>query len=153
VSSESLDGDQWIINGQKVWTSFAQDASHALLLSRFDPALPKHRGMAFFLLDMATPGVDVRLLRMMTGDAEFTEVFLDDVVVPEVDRVGDPGAGWAMALDVLMNERVAVGSVGEGRTGARPFDQIRAQATAPDEPVTRDRLAALVVTDEVQRLT
>ncbi len=154
VSTTALrDGDQWIINGQKVWNSFAHDAAYALLLTRHDPTLPKHRGMTFFLLDMQTPGIDVRPLRMMTGDAEFTEVFLDDVAIDDADRVGAPGEGWAMALDVLMNERVAVGSVGEGRAGARPFDRIRAQATPADDPVSRDRLAALVATDEAQRLT
>lgn len=153
ATNATRDGDEWRISGQKVWNSFALEASYALLLTRFDPMLPKHRGMAFFLLDMTTPGIDARPLRMMTGDAEFAEVFLDDVVVPDRNRVGDPGAGWAMALDVLMSERVAVGSIGEGSAGTRPFDRIKEQATPTWDPVTRDRLAGLVTQDQVQRLT
>lgn len=152
-TTATRDGEQWVITGQKVWNSFAHDASFALLLARHDPTVPKHRGLTFFVLDMATPGIEVRPLRMMTGDAEFTEVFLDDVVIPDADRVGDPGDGWAMALDVLMNERVAVGSIGEGRKGARPFDRIRERSSPVVDPVSRDGLAALVATDNVQRLT
>ena len=152
-TTATRDGEQWVIAGQKVWNSFAHDASFALLLTRHDPTVPKHRGMTFFVLDMATPGIEVRPLRMMTGDAEFTEVFLDDVVIPDADRIGDPGDGWAMALDVLMNERVAVGSIGEGRKGARPFDRIRERSSPVVDPVSRDALAALVAADNVQRLT
>lgn len=152
-TSATQDGQSWIINGQKVWNSFAYNAQYALLLTRSDPEVPKHQGMTFFVLDMHAPGVEVRPLRMMTGDAEFTEVFLDDVVVPDTDRVGDPGFGWAMALAVLMNERVAVGNVGEGRRGSRPIERIRAQLPATLDATRRDRLTRLISSDEIQRLT
>ena len=152
-TSAARDGDSWIINGQKVWTSFARNAQYALLLTRSDPDVPKHQGMTFFLLDMTTPGVEVRPLRMMTGDAEFSEIFLDDVVVSDAARIGEPGMGWTMALAVLMNERVAVGNLGGGRRSKRPIERIRAEAPPILDGVARDRLSRLTVRDQVQRLT
>lgn len=104
------DGDTWIVNGQKVWTSGAQNARMAILLARTDPDVPKHQGMSYFLCDMDDPGVDVRPLRQLTGEAEFNEVFLTDVRVPDAQRLGAVGDGWTIANATLNNERMTIGS-------------------------------------------
>ena len=104
------DGDTWIVNGQKVWTSGAQNARMAILLARTDPDVPKHQGMSYFLCDMDDPGIDVRPLRQLTGEAEFNEVFLTDVRVPDAQRLGAVGDGWTIANATLNNERMTIGS-------------------------------------------
>src|SRR5205814_3086918 len=103
------DGDEWIVNGQKVWTTLAHMARWGMLVARTDPDVPKHRGMTYFVIDMHAPGVDVRPLRQMTGEAEFNEVFMTDVRILDGERLGDVGQGWAVALTTLMNERVSIG--------------------------------------------
>ncbi|MEZ5230663.1 MAG: acyl-CoA dehydrogenase family protein [Acidimicrobiales bacterium] len=100
-----LDGDEWIVNGQKVWTSGGHYAKRAILVARTDPAQPKHRGLSFFVIEMDQPGVEVRPLVQMTGDAEFNEVFLTDAVVPAESLIGDVGGGWSVALRTLSYER------------------------------------------------
>jgi alkylation response protein AidB-like acyl-CoA dehydrogenase len=109
------DGDDWIVNGQKVWASLAHKSSWAMLLARTDPDKPKHDGLSYFLLDMRSPGVDVRPLYQITGDAEFNEVFLNDVRIPGDRILGKEGMGWRVAITTLMNERVALG--GSARRG------------------------------------
>jgi len=99
------DGDEWIVNGQKVWNSGAQYAKYGILMARTDPDQPKHRGISYFLIDMEQPGVDVRPLREMTGDSAFNEVFLSDARVPDADRLGEPGEGWRVAMTTLSHER------------------------------------------------
>ncbi|MEO5724440.1 MAG: acyl-CoA dehydrogenase family protein, partial [Ilumatobacteraceae bacterium] len=92
------DGDEWVVSGQKVWTSLARSSQQAMLLARTNPELPKHRGLTYFVLDMALAGVEVRPLRQMTGDAEFNEVFFDDVRIPDSARLGGVGDGWRVAV-------------------------------------------------------
>ena len=99
------DGDEWIVNGQKVWNSGAQWAQYGILIARTDPQQPKHRGITYFLIDMEQDGVDVRPLKEMTGDAAFNEVFLNDARVAESDRLGDLGDGWRVAMTTLSHER------------------------------------------------
>jgi alkylation response protein AidB-like acyl-CoA dehydrogenase len=107
-------GDGWIVTGRKVWSSTAQLAQHAILLARTDPADPGHRGISFFLFDMAAPGVDVRPIRQMTGDSEFCEVFLDDAPVAADGLLGPLHGGWTVATSVLADERASVGAAGIG---------------------------------------
>jgi alkylation response protein AidB-like acyl-CoA dehydrogenase len=103
------DGDEWIVNGQKVWTTMAHVAKWGMLVTRHDPSLPKHAGLTYFIVDMKAPGVDVRPLRQATGEAEFNEVYFTDVRIPDADRLGDVGEGWRVSLTTLMNERIAIG--------------------------------------------
>ena len=150
------DGDDWIVNGQKVWTSMAQHAQMAILVARTDPTVPKHAGLTYFLCDMTQPGVDVRPLRQITGEAEFNEVFLTDVRVPDANRLGPEGGGWRVATTTLNNERVAIGT----RAGTPREGGIIGKVTAAwrDEPALRnpamhDELMRLWVDAEVLRLT
>ena len=149
------DGDDWIVNGQKVWTSMAQHAQMGILVARTDPTVPKHAGLTYFLCDMTQPGVEVRPLRQITGEAEFNEVFLTDVRVPDANRLGPEGGGWRVATTTLNNERVAIGS----RPGAPREGGIIGRVTRAwrDEPGLRsaamhDELMRLWVDAEVLRL-
>ncbi len=103
------DGDDWILNGQKVWTSGAHFSDYGIIVARSDPDQPKHRGLTFFFLDMHAPGVEVRPIKQMSGGSNFNEVFFNDVRIPDSQRLGEVGEGWKVALTTLMNERLAVG--------------------------------------------
>ena len=111
------DGDEWVINGQKVWNTLAHVADLGMLVARSNPELPKHKGLTYFALDMRARGVEVRPLRQITGEAEFNEVYMTDVRVPDSARIGAVGEGWRVSLTTLMNERTAIGgSTGGGAT-------------------------------------
>src|SRR5215470_7767927 len=142
------DGDTWTVNGQKVWNTLAHLADFGMLLVRSDPDVPKHRGITYFALDMHSPGVDVRPLRQMTGDAEFNEVYLTDVAVPDADRIGDVGGGWGAAMTTLMNERNTLGSssvsVGHDDAGNSSLDEAMRiwRAGVDHSPTLRHRLVS-----------
>ncbi len=149
-----VDGDEWRVSGQKVWTSRGAYSRYGLLLARHDATVPKHQGITAFGLDLGTPGVDVRPLRQMNGDAHFTEVFLDDVVVPDSDRIGAVGDGWRVALTCLSFERGAVAAGGSG--GLLDIDRLVALARARGlerDPAVRDELARLAIDMHVVSLT
>ncbi|HEV7934354.1 MAG TPA: acyl-CoA dehydrogenase family protein [Actinomadura sp.] len=149
------DGDHWTVTGQKVWTSIAHEARWAILVTRTDPDLPKHRGMTYFICDMTAPGVEVRPLRQITGEAEFNEVFLTDVRIPDEHRLGDVGAGWAVAQTTLMNERVAIGGAAAPREGGMIGVVARTWRERPElrTPGLHDALLRLWVETEASRLT
>jgi alkylation response protein AidB-like acyl-CoA dehydrogenase len=149
------DGDEWVINGQKVWTSLAHRARWGLLLARTDPDIAKHKGLTYFVLDMHASGVETRPLRQMTGQAEFNEVYITDARIPDTHRLGAVGNGWGVAMTTLMNERSALGASGSRRGSGTIKDAVALWASRPDlhTPVLRDRLAQLWLRSEAQRLT
>jgi alkylation response protein AidB-like acyl-CoA dehydrogenase len=142
------------VTGQKVWTSSAHLASRALLVTRTDPDLPKHQGLTYFSVDMHAPGVEVRPLRQITGEAEFNEVFLTDVPIPDADRIGAVGEGWKVSTATLMNERVAIGGGAVPREGGMIGSAARAWREHPEwrTPGLHDRLLRLWADSEVARL-
>ena len=155
ATSAVLDGDDWVINGQKVWTSLAHKARWGLLLARTDVDTPKHKGLTYFILDMHAPGVETRPLRQMTGQAEFNEVYITDARIPDSHRLGAVGDGWRVAMTPLMNERSALGASGSRRGAGTISEAVQLWASRPDlhTPVLRDRLTTLWLRAEAQRLT
>jgi len=147
------DGDEWVVNGQKVWTTLAHTAKRGLLLARTDPDVPKHRGLTYFVVDMEAPGVEVRPLRQMTGDAEFNEVFLTDVRIPDGDRLDEVGSGWRVATTTLMNERVAIGGAVPARGSGAIGEAVSIWHRRPGNQAMLDRLMQLWIAAEVSRLT
>jgi alkylation response protein AidB-like acyl-CoA dehydrogenase len=149
------DGEEWIITGQKVWTSLAHKARWGLLLARTDVDTPKHKGLTYFILDMHAPGVETRPLRQMTGQAEFNEVYITDARIPDSHRLGAVGDGWRVAMTTLMNERSALGASGSRRGAGTISEAVQLWASRPDlhTPVLRDRLTTLWLRAEAQRLT
>jgi alkylation response protein AidB-like acyl-CoA dehydrogenase len=148
------DGEEWVVNGQKVWTTLAHVATWGLLLARSDPDVPKHRGLTYFALDMRSEGVEVRPLRQMTGEAEFNEVYLTDVRVSDADRLGDVGAGWSVAITTLMNERVSIGGVVTPRGSGPIAEAVELwRARHRDDPVAAERVCQLWIRSEALRLT
>jgi alkylation response protein AidB-like acyl-CoA dehydrogenase len=149
------DGDEWVVNGQKIWTSLAQFARYGILIARTDPDVPKHRGISYFVCPMDTPGIEVRPIIEMTGGHTFNEVFLTDVRLPADALVGDVGQGWDLAKVTLGNERVSLSSGGAlwgmGPNGADLIDLVR-RAGGTTDPHLRQRLARLHTTEEILRL-
>ncbi len=157
ATSAVRDGDEWVVGGQKVWNTLAHIADRGMLVARTDPMAPKHRGLTYFALDMHAPGVEVRPLRQMTGVAEFNEVYLSDVRVPDADRVGAVGEGWRVAMTTLSNERTTIGGGGGApprgsgsiAEAVRLFRDGGHRRTALEQ----DRLMRLWIESEVLRLT
>jgi alkylation response protein AidB-like acyl-CoA dehydrogenase len=147
------DGDEWVVNGQKVWTTLAHVARWGMLLARTDPEAVKHKGMTYFVVDMHAPGVEVRPLRQMTGDAEFNEVYFTDVRIPDAERLGDVGEGWGVSLTTLMNERVALGGTIPARESGPIGDVLRIWRERGGTPVQRDRVVDAWIRAEILRLT
>ena len=149
------DGDEYVVNGQKVWTTFAHVARYGILLARTDPTAEQHRGISYFVVDMRTPGITVRPIKQMDGTAMFNEVFLDGVRIPAGEIVGDENDGWRLAKVTLGNERVSLSGEGalwgRGPTADTLLDIVRAHGRTPD-PRVRQKLAALYIESEVLRL-
>ncbi|MFQ5948814.1 MAG: acyl-CoA dehydrogenase family protein [Acidimicrobiia bacterium] len=135
------DGDEWVLSGQKVWTTFAHRSDWGLCIARHDPELPKHRGLTAFVVDMRAPGVECRGLRQMTDSSNFNEVFLDGVRVPDRDRIGEVGDGWRVAITTFMHERMS----GSFRSGGalEALKRLIADLGVADDPWVRDRFTAL----------
>ena len=152
-TSARRDGEDWILSGQKVWTSLGAFADHCMVLARTDPAVKKHKGISAFLVDLAAPGVTVRPIVLANGDEEFAEVFLDEVRVPDGDMLGAPGQGWEIALSVISYERGAV-DVGYQAKFERYFAELVGEVNAQGEPddSTLERLGAVAVELEVFRM-
>ncbi len=148
------DGDSYILNGQKVWTTLGHLAKWGLVVTRTDPDVPKHRGLTFFVVDMEGEGVEVRPLRQITGEAEFNEIYFTDARVPKENLLGEVGDGWRVSLTILMNERVAIGGNvrerGEGAPGH--LVQLWKDRDLADA-VQRDKLLELWIEQEAVRLT
>jgi len=148
------DGEEWVINGQKVWTTLAHLSRWGMLVARTDPEQPKHRGMTYFVVDMQAPGVDVRPLRQITGEAEFNEVYFTDVRIPDSERLGDVGQGWAVSLTTLMNERVSIGGAIQPKGSGPIGEAVKIwKAKGHNDPALRDELMQLWAEAEVNRLT
>ncbi|MBV9836922.1 MAG: acyl-CoA dehydrogenase family protein [Solirubrobacterales bacterium] len=153
-------GDQWVVSGQKVWTTFAHHAKWCMLVARTDPDAPKHKGLTYFLMDMEQDAVHVRPLRQITGEAEFNELFIEEARIPDENIIGGEGNGWAVAITTLMHERstlafglqvgvqIALGELIEHARQTRAQDGI----VASDDPVVRQRLAQLLIESEILRL-
>jgi alkylation response protein AidB-like acyl-CoA dehydrogenase len=144
----------WRVTGQKVWTTFAHEAKWCMLLARSDPDVPKHKGLTYFILDMEQDGVDVRPLRQITGEAEFNEIFMEDVYVPDENVVGGAGNGWMVGITTLMHERAGLGAasaVALRRDLGELIALVREHGLAED-PMIRDRIARLQISAEALRL-
>jgi alkylation response protein AidB-like acyl-CoA dehydrogenase len=147
------DGDEWVLDGQKTWTSSAHYASYAMCVARTDPTLPKHRGLSMFIVPMDTPGVEVRPLVLMTGEHGFNEVYCTAARIPAENLVGEVNSGWRCAIAMLMNERVALGASGNSLVSGRADVLIEAarRAGRNQDPVLRQELADLHIREEVLR--
>lgn len=138
------DGDEWVVNGQKIWTSGAQHSDYGILITRTDPEVAKHRGLTMFFLDMKSPGVDIRPIKQANGDSGFNEVYFDNVRIPDSQRLGEVGEGWKVSLTTLMNERLAIGgSIATGFPEIKELVDTLRVATGPaiDNPQVRSKLA------------
>jgi alkylation response protein AidB-like acyl-CoA dehydrogenase len=150
------DGDEWVVTGQKVWNTLAHLADWGMLVTRTDPSLPKHKGMTYFALDMRSEGVEVRPLRQITGEAEFNEVYLTEVRIPDAHRVGDVGEGWRASLTTLMNERTAIGGGAPKRGSGAIGELVKVWQALPEHertPVRHAKVSKLWATAEALRLT
>jgi alkylation response protein AidB-like acyl-CoA dehydrogenase len=151
------DGDEWVVTGQKVWNTLAHIADRGMLVARTDPEAPKHKGLTYFALDMHAPGVEVRPLRQMTGEAEFNEVYLTEVRVPDTDRMGDVGEGWRVAMTTLSNERTSIGGGGgaptRGSGAIAEAVRIWKEEALDRSPALKDQLVRRWIEAEALRLT
>ena len=154
------DGDEWVVTGQKVWTTFAQYAKWCMLVARTDPDAPKHKGLTYFLMDMEQDGVEVKPLVQITGEAEFNEIFMEEARIPDENVVGGVGNGWAVAITTLMNERAGLAFAAQAalQTAVRKVIELagttkRNGKTALEDPVVREELAQLFIESEIFRVT
>jgi alkylation response protein AidB-like acyl-CoA dehydrogenase len=153
------DGDEWVVTGQKVWTTFAQYAKWCMLVARTDPDAPKHKGLTYFLMDMEQEGVEAKPLVQITGEGEFNEVFIEGARIPDANVVGGVGNGWSVAITTLMNERagLAFGAIAQIANSLKRLGELAKETrvnggAAADDPVLRQRLAQLQIEAETMRL-
>src|SRR5262249_51472973 len=150
--SASRDGDEWIINGQKVWTSGAQFSDFGEIICRTNPEAEKHKGITAFIVDMHAPGVTIKPLKQMNGGSGFNEVFFYNVRVPHENALGDVNQGWTVAITTLMNERVAIGSAGGGRRGTvNDVVTLARERGANRDPRVRQQIADLYTKTRIQK--
>ena len=139
------DGDDWIVNGQKIWTSGAHYSDFGVLVLRTDPEAPKHQGLTYFFLDMKSPGIEIKPIRQISGGANFNEVYFTDVRIPDAQRLGNVGQGWQVALTTLMNERASIGGGGGGVNFDSVFELAQSvdfgERPAIEDPSVRRKLA------------
>ena len=150
------DGDEWLISGQKVWTSGAHYSDVGEVICRTDPTMPKHRGLTAFVVNMRDPNIEIRPLRQMTGGASFNEVFFNEVRVPDTNRLGDVNDGWRVALTTLMNERASIGAGGSGGGGNIGFTRLREMVRhygLDKDPVVRQELMKIWASAQVLRFS
>ncbi len=152
------DGDRWVVNGQKVWTSFAHRSDFGIIVTRTDFDAPKHKGLTMFIVDMKAPGVEVRPIRQMSGSSDFNEVFFTDVVIPDTHRLGAVGDGWKVSLTTLMHERLAVGGKPRHAPGYRTLIDVARSIETDSGPAieradVRQRIADTYIADEGVKLT
>jgi acyl-CoA dehydrogenase len=131
------DGDDWVINGQKIWTSGAHYSDFGILVVRTDPSLPKHKGLSYFFLDMKTPGIEIKPIKQISGESNFNEVYFTDVRIPDSQRLGEVGQGWQVSLTTLMNERASIGS-GGGGTKFSSVKKLAESVTIDGKPAIED---------------
>lgn len=144
------DGDEFVVNGQKVWTSLAHDASFCFLLTRTDPDVPKHKGLTCFIVDMKSPGITVRPLKQITGESEFNEVFFENVRVPRENMVGDLNNGWMVGIGLLMHERATTSILAQANVQVLVKDlmQLAREQGRANDPIIRQRLSQLYIESE-----
>jgi alkylation response protein AidB-like acyl-CoA dehydrogenase len=152
------DGDEWVINGQKVWTSGAHLSDYGIVVTRTDPSVPKHKGLTMFIVDMKAPGMDIRPIKQMSGGAEFNEVFFTDVRVKDSHRLGEVGQGWQVALTTLMHERVAVGGKPSSAPGVQEMIELAKaidldEGNALEQSHVRQKIADVYIQDRGIALT
>jgi alkylation response protein AidB-like acyl-CoA dehydrogenase len=144
------DGDEWVVNGQKVWTSSAQHADFGILITRTDPDVPKHEGLTYFIVDMKSPGVDVRPLVQAQGVAHFNEVFLDDVRIPDVNRVGEVGGGWKVTRTTLRSESSMISGAGQATNFGAVLSTCR-RLDRTGDPLVRQELAKVFTDEQIMK--
>ena len=149
------DGDEWILNGQKVWTTLAHVSDYGIVIARTDPEQPKHAGISMFIIDLKAPGVEIRPIHQIDGGRHFNEVFLTDVRVPTSDLLGEMNNGWRQATAMLMYERVAIGSIGAGKVAQPMYDMLvkwARQSGAINDAVVRDELMQMYIMESTKSM-
>ena len=149
------DGDEWVLNGQKVWTTLAHHSDYGVIVARTDPDQPKHAGISMFIVDLKAPGVEIRPIHQIDGGSHFNEVFFTDVRIPADNLLGEMNNGWRQATAMLMYERVAIGSMGSGAISQPMYDLLLGAAKATgriDDPVVRDELMKVYAMETTKSL-
>ena len=140
------DGDEWVINGQKIWTSGAHYSDYGILVVRTDPNVPKHKGLTYFYLDMKSPGIEIKPIKQLSGESNFNEVYFTDVRIPDSQRLGEVGQGWQVSITTLMNERASIGGGGSA-VGFDSLFKLAQQINIDDKPAIEDGVVRAKLAD------